>query len=630
MEQLLVPYQASPGLPARSVLVLAPHADDEVFGCGGALALHVRAGVPVRVVVLTDGAAGGMGDALETSRLRAEESLAAARVIGYAAPEFWHLPDRGLGYGEALVERIAEAIRNSRADLVYAPSVREMHPDHLITALASLEAVRRVGGELRLAMYEIGVPLPPTTLVDITGVRAIKAEAGRAFASQLARQDYDQQIAALNRFRSYTLPRQVEAAEAYWVVAATELQRGSGIAALLEPEAARRRKLGLPFVDAGDLPLVSVLVRSMDRPALEATLDSVAIQTYANIEIVVVAASAEHRALPQNWGGMPLRLVKGAGPLHRSEAANLALDRARGEYVAFLDDDDFIDPGHVAGLVAHLRAHPGCRAAYSAVRTIDPAGNPLEPVFDTSYDQIVLLFGNFIPIHAVVFERSLVAADGCRFDPAFNVYEDWDFWLQVSRHTAFDYLDACTAVYRIADGGGSGVNSDEEVRAAGRRLVFDKWLPVFATDSGLPIAHALSEAVRLKAETRRLAGVISERDTLLISLRQDVALADQALAQRDAIIAALQQAQAQALAQRDATIAALQQAQAQALAHRDAIIREREATLRDRDAAVRDQYAALRDQEAAIAMLKSSTSWRLTAPLRAASRLLNRLAGRPG
>lgn len=603
MEDLVVPYSAEAGLPARSVLVFAPHPDDEIFGCGGALALHVRAQVPVRVVVLTDGAAGGSGEAADRPRLRMEESRAAARVIGFPAPDFWQLPDRGLAYGEGLVERIAAAIRNAGADLVYAPSVREMHPDHLVTALACLEAVRRTGGELRLAMYEVGVPLPPTTLVDITAVRDLKAAAGKAFVSQLTSQDYDRQIDALNRFRTFTLSRAVVAAEAYWIVTAAELRQGAGIAGLLEPEAARRRKRGLAHPDADDLPLVSILVRSMDRPTLAAALDAVAAQTYSNLEVVVVAAAGAHRPLPERWGGAALRLVSGGGPLARSAAANLALDSARGDYVMFLDDDDLFDPGHIAGLLAHLRAHPGCRAAYSAVRTIDGAGNPLEGMFDLPYDGMRLLLNNYIPIHAVLFERSLVAADGCRFDPAFSVYEDWDFWLQVSRRTAFAYLDTCTAAYRIGSGNGFGVNPEEAAKAAGLRRVYEKWLPVFAADGDMPIPRLLGEALRMKDERRHLGAVIAERDALIHSLQQGMAMAVQTLAQRDAVIGDQQAA----------------------LRSQETAIRNHEAAIRDRETALQ---AARRDHEAAVAAITRSTSWRLTAPLRAAARLLRRLAGR--
>ena len=52
-----IPYAAS-ALPvphARSVLVLAPHPDDETIGCGGCAALYAQAGIPVRALVMTDG-----------------------------------------------------------------------------------------------------------------------------------------------------------------------------------------------------------------------------------------------------------------------------------------------------------------------------------------------------------------------------------------------------------------------------------------------------------------------------------------------------------------------------------------------------------------------------------------------
>ena len=112
LESDLIPYHACIALPARAALVLAPHPDDEVFGCGGAIASHVALGQPVCVVVLTDGAL--YGDAL----LRQHESCAAAAVLGYGLPEFWAYPDRGLVYSEALVQRLVEKISATNSDLV--------------------------------------------------------------------------------------------------------------------------------------------------------------------------------------------------------------------------------------------------------------------------------------------------------------------------------------------------------------------------------------------------------------------------------------------------------------------------------------------------------------------------------
>lgn len=57
-------------------------------------------------------------------------------------------------------------------------------------------------------------------------------------------------------------------------------------------------------------PKVSVLVRSMDRPTLERSLDSIVRQGWPNLEIVLVAACARaHRPFASVWRGRPLRFV---------------------------------------------------------------------------------------------------------------------------------------------------------------------------------------------------------------------------------------------------------------------------------------------------------------------------------
>ena len=204
--------------------MLAPHPDDEVFGCGGAIASHVALGQPVCVVVLTDGAL--YGDALT----RQHESCAAAAVLGYGVPEFWAYPDRGLVYSEALVQQLADKIASTNSDLVYAPSPWEIHPDHQQTCRLAIEAVRRagagagVGSDIRIAFYEIGAPLRPNVLLDLTPLLAVKETAMRCFGSQLEQQDYVGHIQALNRYRSYTLSAAVAAAEAYWVLTAQALE----------------------------------------------------------------------------------------------------------------------------------------------------------------------------------------------------------------------------------------------------------------------------------------------------------------------------------------------------------------------------------------------------------------------
>ena len=224
-EPSLVPYQplgALGGLGIARLMVLAPHPDDEVFGCGGLLALAAAQAVPVQVIVLSDGAAGG--DAAE----REQECRAAAQALGYCRQQgdlqFWRLPDRAVVPDAALVQRLALAMRHGRVDWVLAPSPFEIHPDHRAVCLAAIEACRIAPA--RLGFYEVGQALMPNCLVDISAVLARKQRAMQCFASQLALQDYGEHITALNRYRAYTLGPAVSHAEAYHLLDAAVLEGG--------------------------------------------------------------------------------------------------------------------------------------------------------------------------------------------------------------------------------------------------------------------------------------------------------------------------------------------------------------------------------------------------------------------
>jgi LmbE family N-acetylglucosaminyl deacetylase len=220
MESSFVPYTATTELPPGNVLVLAPHPDDEVLGCAGAIMQHVAQGHSVSVIILTDGSAAtahpDSKSLLNYIKKRQQESRQAAKILGYGEPEFWGLTDRTLTCNDTLIKRLLDSIKEKQITRVYAPSVTEIHPDHYALAMSAVEAVR--GESVSLAMYEIGVPLHPNMLLDITPVFKRKQEAMACFISQLDIQKYDSHIKGLNVYRTYTLPAQVKAAEAYYVL----------------------------------------------------------------------------------------------------------------------------------------------------------------------------------------------------------------------------------------------------------------------------------------------------------------------------------------------------------------------------------------------------------------------------
>ena len=453
LEQAIIPYEPQIHINTNSVLVLAPHPDDEVFGCGGAIASHVANRIPLQVVILSSGELGG--DAL----LRQSESKAAANVLGYGMPDFWDYTDRKILYSEQLVQRITGLVRANRVDLIYCPSELELHPDHRQIAFVCKEVLHRVGGLLRLAFYEVSAPLRPNLLLDISPYLEIKAAAMQCFLSQQQNQSYLEQITALNRYRTYSLPARVQAAEAFFLMDCKQLTMSYSA------------WTAQPIVrQSSPSPLVSILIRSMDRIWLSEALASIALQDYEHIEVIVVAATPTHTPVSHQCGPHTLSLIETSVPLSRTQAANRALDIANGEFFLLLDDDDWLMPEHISRLVATLSSLSLYRAAYTGVSLVDVNNYPLGNTFEYAYDASQLHARNLTPIHGVLFHRSLVA-EGCRFDESLDQYEDWDFWLQISRKTLMAHISGISAAYRVHES--SGIH--DAAAKAGRAQLYEKW-----------------------------------------------------------------------------------------------------------------------------------------------------------
>jgi LmbE family N-acetylglucosaminyl deacetylase len=204
------------------LLVLAPHPDDEVIGCGGLMAMHLDAGRPVRTVVMTDGGLGDPGGRLggEAYRaLRKDEAREAARRIGGAETTFLDHPDFALAAAVGAVDDLVREIAAFAPTTLAFPSPFELHPDHRATALHLRAALRRVAPPPRLLAYEIGGFQPSNLLLNVMPFADRKAHAIEAYASQLPYQDIVGKVRALNRARTVNIDdRAMEAVEGYCLV----------------------------------------------------------------------------------------------------------------------------------------------------------------------------------------------------------------------------------------------------------------------------------------------------------------------------------------------------------------------------------------------------------------------------
>ncbi|MDD3517492.1 MAG: glycoside hydrolase family 99-like domain-containing protein, partial [Chromatiales bacterium] len=336
---------------------------------------------------------------------------------------------------------------------------------------------------------------------------------------------------------------------------------------------------------------MSVIVRTLNRPdMLREAIRTVAAQTWPAIELVVVndggedvAALVEEEAKGAIRGFVHLSLPP---PHGRSRAANAGLEKAAGELLLFLDDDDWLLPPHVAGLVEALQREPAAIAAYSSVICLRREGGKWHEVrrFNDPYDPVRLTYENVAPIHAVLFRRCAVEA-GCRFPDWLDLMEDWAFWIQVARLGPFVHVEAETAVYRIGDGSGIGMDS------ADRDVTYSHLLPLLRWAQSQWSDEQVIGLSRLAFDKRQLRRELEALQAQVPQLQERIRLLDAAL---------------------------------------ETSMRELDA-LHDVHAALNAELEATRwwldDTRFRLDALTNSTSWKLTAPLRAVSRLVHRLRG---
>ena len=107
----------------RRLLVLAPHQDDEIIGCGGVFQNSIKAGKEVQVIYLTDGAPPKMrgGERERYIKVRQDEARRVWEAMGGREPIFWDFPCRRLPLNEVAVDKIAGAIDDFKPDCLFIP-----------------------------------------------------------------------------------------------------------------------------------------------------------------------------------------------------------------------------------------------------------------------------------------------------------------------------------------------------------------------------------------------------------------------------------------------------------------------------------------------------------------------------
>jgi len=186
------------------VLVLAPHPDDDVFGCGALLAHMVRNRAKLRVLYFCAGALGNIQGKKEYDLvgLREQEAVAAVREIGGNEVNFFRYDDLELEKVDKLWEKIYEEVISHKPDLVLIPDGNDWHPDHEALYAASVIALRKVRkNKPKVWEYFVWGIDRPTHLFPIDKkTENIKRAAMSCHRSQLKVKAYDEAILSMNDY----------------------------------------------------------------------------------------------------------------------------------------------------------------------------------------------------------------------------------------------------------------------------------------------------------------------------------------------------------------------------------------------------------------------------------------------
>lgn len=187
-------------------------------------------------------------------------------------------------------------------------------------------------------------------------------------------------------------------------------------------------------------PLVSVIIPVMNRPGmLRQAVASVVTQTYDNVETIIVddGSSDDTSAVADelaNTGGGRIRTIHqlNAGPGAAREAGR---QRARGDFIQYLDSDDLLEPRKFELQVRGLKEQPECGASYGWTRIRRADGTAEGAPFKRTGERIDAMFPAFLQSRwwdtsTPLFRRSVLDAAGPWLP--LRVEEDWEYDARVA------------------------------------------------------------------------------------------------------------------------------------------------------------------------------------------------------
>lgn len=184
-----------------------------------------------------------------------------------------------------------------------------------------------------------------------------------------------------------------------------------------------------------DAPKISVIVPVYNHERyIRQAIDSVLAQTFTNFEIIVIddGSTDSSRCIIASYDDPRIRRVYHQRNLGIPHTQNEGLSLARGEYIAWLDDDDYAHPHRLAKQAAFLDDNPNVALVGSWRKGVDDEGKILKTIkLPCAPDEIraALLFRCAVPQSSITARSAILKSYGYRDE--FLVGHDYDLLVRL-------------------------------------------------------------------------------------------------------------------------------------------------------------------------------------------------------
>ena len=263
-------------------------------------------------------------------------------------------------------------------------------------------------------------------------------------------------------------------------------------------------------------PRVSVVIPTYRRPVeLKRALESVLTQDFTNIEVLVVddnppgtPGREDTTRLLESLEG-PLVYIRTEGSLGGAGARNVGIEAARGEYVAFLDDDDQWLPGKLRRQMELMESLPlsvcSVDTGFFEIDETRGTKKQVKPALRGKiFDELLVKHKGRAPKLSSMLCRTRALREIGGFDASLPARQDLDLYLRLARNYSFEFIEDPLVIKYVHENDRITANVTSKIRAFD--LFYQKYRPDFLTRPRLHRIFLRKQALWLLYDRRFLKG----------------------------------------------------------------------------------------------------------------------------